>query len=304
MPSKTELAEFLDPTVPTGTLTRFGRCPFCKETVRRLGFIVWRTYNGWRVYCHKCGTSRRIKQDGVAAPSAIISAVNGIRSAFNGKDGSIYLPEDFEIGVPNIARAWLRKYGVTDEEISRNRFGYSERMNRLILPVFNGEQLVYWQGRKLDNGPGPKYISMRTKGGGKFFELFKKVPKDKSTKQDCVLVEDIVSAICVRRAGFNSIALLGSYVGDRISLRLQQLGVGRVVVWLDPDKRADSVRFARKLSGLGFNATALVTPTKDPKFFNVVQIRSHLAKGGLKYVEEVCECASAATSGRAQQEPS
>lgn len=295
MPSKTELAEFLDPTVPDGTLTRFGRCPYCKHTVGRLGFIVWRTYNGWRVYCHRCGTSRKIRQDGVAAPSALINRVNGIRSSFTNKDGSIYLPEDFEVGVPNVARTWLRKYGVTDEEISKYRFGYSDRMNRLIMPVFDGEQLVYWQGRKLDNGPGPKYISMRTKAGSKFFELFNN--KDDSA----VLVEDIVSAICVRRAGFNSVALLGSYVGDRIAARLQKRGVHKVVVWLDPDKRTESVRFARKLSGLGFKAVALVTPTKDPKFFNVAQVRRHLSKGGLHYAEEVCERADVEASGRAEQ---
>lgn len=285
MPGQAELVEFLDSTLEQGAVKRHGYCPFCRKTVKRDGFIVFRTWNGWRVYCHGCGTSRAFKQNGVASPSALISRVNGLLAASSRKVGSIYLPEDFDVEIPNIAKAWLRKYGVTDAEISRYRFGYSERMNRLILPVFNGEDLVYWQGRKLDNGPGPKYISMKTKDGGKFFELVSSVNTKEQTP--VVLVEDIVSAICVRRAGFNAIALLGSYIGDKISARLHELGVKQVCVWLDPDKRTEAVRFARKLSGLGLSAVALVTPTKDPKDYNVTQIKQHLAKGGmLPYVED------------------
>ena len=282
MSSKAELSDFLDATEPVGSVKRFNRCPYCSKPVARLGFIVFRTYNGWRVYCHRCGASQRIRQGGVASPSALISRVNAIRSAANWKPGTIYLPEDFELRIPAIAKAWLRKYGVTDAEIKQHRFGYSEYMNRLILPVFNGEELVYWQGRKLDNGPGPKYLSMKTKEGGKFFEL---VSPGCST---CVLVEDIVSAICCRRAGFNAIALLGSFIGDRISSRVHELGIKKLCVWLDPDKRGDAVRFAKKLSGIGLQAVAIVTPTKDPKDYNVSQIRGHLLKGGFKYEECVC----------------
>lgn len=284
MPSKAELSEFLDPNLAVGDIKRYSFCPYCNKPVQRDGFISWRTDSGWRHYCHRCGTSRRIRQDGVAAPSALISRVNGIRSYGKTQGKQVYLPEDFELLVPSCAKIWLRKYGVTDDEIKRYRFGYSERMNRLILPVFNGEELVYWQGRSLAPSKyAPKYLSMKTNSGSQFFNLCAKGAKE------VVLVEDIISAIVLRRAGYNAIALLGSYIGDKAISFLHKLKVKRVCVWLDPDKRKDAVAFAKRLNGLGFKAACLVTPTKDPKDYNVTQVRSHLVRGGFTYGLEAQE---------------
>ncbi len=273
--SDPRLARYLDPNLPLDTPIRFDWCPFCNKTVSSRGFIVWRTGSGWSMYCHKCGTSRRYKRDGVASPSTIISRVNGLVSVPKRKVGTAYLPEDFDTTLPGVAKQWLRKYGVTDDECKRYRFGYSERMNRLIMPVFKDGEVIYWQGRRLSgNKHEKKYISMRGTTKESFFELT-------TPGEDCaVLVEDIVSAIVVRRAGYNAVSLLGSYIGDSVATRLTAIGIKRVVVWLDPDKRKEAVRFARKLSGLGFSATCLVTPTKDPKDYSITQVRSHLSKGG------------------------
>ena len=278
-----DLSEYCDPALPLDSPQRFEWCPFCRRAVKARGFIVWRISFGWRVYCHRCGASKVVKSTGVASPSAIISRVNGLRSVVKPKSKVVYLPEDFDTTfLPFTAKAWLRKYGVTDEEIKRYRLGYSERMNRLILPVFNGGELVYWQGRRLSgNKEEPKYISMKSTSGSAFFNLCKPDAKE------VVLVEDVVSAICVRRAGFNSIALLGSYVGDRLAAHLVALKIHRVLVWLDPDKRREAVRFARRLSGMGFSATCLVTPVEDPKDYSITQIRNHLSKGGFVYEENI-----------------
>jgi hypothetical protein len=230
------------------------------------------------MYCHSCHKSVRIKQDGVASPSALISRVNGIRSPSVKKAGTMCLPADFELEIPGIAKQWLRKYGVTDEEIKRYRFGYSAWMNRLIMPVFNDGKLVYWQGRRLSgNRHEEKYISMRGATKDSFFDL--SLPNAK----EAVLVEDIVSAIVLRRAGYNAISLLGSYIGDSVSSYLTKHAISRVCIWLDPDKRKEGVRFARRLSGLGFSATCLVTPTKDPKDYSITQVRAHLSKGGFNH---------------------
>jgi len=191
----------------------------------------------------------------------------------------VYLPEDFDTSfIPSYAKAWLRKYGVTDDEIKRYRFGYSERMNRLIMPVFNNGELVYWQGRRLSgNKEEPKYISMKSTAGSAFFDL------SSPNAKEVVLVEDVVSAIVLRRSGFNAVALLGSYIGDKVATYLTGHGLSRICVWLDPDKRGEAVRFSRRLSGVGFSATCLVTPTKDPKDYSITQVRNHLSKGGFQH---------------------
>lgn len=274
-----DLSVYCDPALPLDSPCRHDFCPFCRRLVKSRGFIVWRISHGWRMYCHRCGASRVIKHVGVASPSTLISRVNGLLSAVKPKSRVMYLPEDFDTSyLPFTAKAWLRKYGVTDDEIKRYRFGYSERMNRLIMPVFNGGELVYWQGRRLSgNKEEPKYISMKSTAGSAFFNL----ATEGAT--DVVIVEDVVSAVVLRRAGYNAIALLGSYIGDRVAGYLSTLQYQSVVVWLDPDKRKESVKFARMLSGLGFSATCLVTPTKDPKDYSITQVRNHLSKGGFQH---------------------
>lgn len=281
-----DLSDYCDTSAPLDSPQRHDFCPFCKRLVKARGFIVWRISHGWRMYCHRCGASRVIKREGVASPSTLISRVNGLLSAVKPKSRVVYLPEDFDTSyLPFTAKAWLRKYGITDDEIKRYRFGYSERMNRLIMPVFNGAssanddgELVYWQGRRLSgNKDEPKYISMKSTAGSAFFNLAAK------GATDVVVVEDVVSAVVLRRAGYNAIALLGSYIGDRVAGYLSTFQYRSVVVWLDPDKRKESVKFARMLSGLGFSATCLVTPTKDPKDYSITQIRNHLSKGGFHH---------------------
>lgn len=277
----TYVAEYCDISLPLDTATRHSWCPFCHKDVSARGFIVWRTHTGWSMFCHKCGVSRRFRQDGVASPSALISRVNGIRSPLATKGGTICLPADFVLDLPGVAKQWLRKYGVTDEEARRYRFGYSEYMNRLIMPVFNAGELVYWQGRRLSgNKHEQKYISMRGAKKNTFFNL--SAPDAK----EAVLVEDIVSAIVLRRSGYNAVALLGSYIGGATASYLQSIDCRRVCIWLDPDKRREAVKFARSLSGLGFSATCLVTPTKDPKDYSITQVRAHLSKGGFNYAAE------------------
>lgn len=274
-----DLSDYCDTSAPLDSPQRHDFCPFCKRLVKARGFIVWRISHGWRMYCHRCGASRVIKKEGVASPSTLISRVNGLLSAVKPKSRVVYLPEDFDTSyLPFTAKTWLRKYGVTDDEIKRYRFGYSERMNRLVMPVFNGGELVYWQGRRLSgNKDEPKYLSMKSTTGYAFFELVTK------GATDVVLVEDVVSAVVLRRAGYDCIALLGSFVGDKVFKRLQELELQNICVWLDPDKRAEATRFARRMSGLGFSATCLVTPTKDPKDYSITQIRNHLSKGGFHH---------------------
>lgn len=277
-----DLSEYTRTDVDYNTAVRYGWCPFCEHTVGREGFIVWRQHWGWRMYCHRCHTSKRVFKRGVAAPSALINAVNGLRINPNKKDRVVYLPDDFEQYTPNSAKRWLRKYGVTDEEISKYRFGYSANMNRLIMPVFNStDGLVFWQGRKLNTqDPGPKYISMKATRDNIWFDCVN--PKDTSV----VLVEDILSALAVKRAGFSSIALLGSHIGTKIAKLLQDKNIKTVCVWLDPDKRTESIKFSKRLASLGFTATSCVLPDKDPKEYNPTQVKQLLLQGGFKYEDK------------------
>jgi len=164
---------------------------------------------------------------------------------------------------------WLYKYGITDQDIKRYRFGFSEWYDRLIMPVFNDGKLVYWQGRNLGKSTkdSPKYTNVKSNRSSVYFQLLTYPGKP------VVLVEDILSAIRVNNAGYNSVALLGTNIGTYLVKELQQLRPTLVLVWLDPDKRLDCVKYACRLTALGVPTQPVITCDRDPKEYSQQEIK-------------------------------
>lgn len=190
----------------------------------------------------------------------------------------VSLPFDFTLNnVPAVGLAWLQRYHVTEEERKRFSIGYSPRLDRLILPVFRGEELIFYQGRYLGHKAGqPKYLSISKKADNVWFEI----RQQDSANTPLVIVEDILSAIAVARAGFCAVALLGSYLKEGLILHLLQKGFRDdgvpVFVWLDPDKKSEAVRFARRLSSFGVNASSVLHADEDPKVYTPEEIRGFI----------------------------
>lgn len=262
--------EYLDSSLQVGERRRYEYCPFCEQTVRGKGFVVTRTRHGYFAYCFRCHEHTTTRKGGLS-PLQVRNLLTQSHTERTVSTEVVALPDDFTSEIPNIGLLWLRTYGVTDEEIHRHNFGFSPRLNRLILPVYSNGELMYWQGRKLDvnDTASPKYLNLRANRQGTFFCIF---DKDEETT---ILVEDILSAIAVARAGFKSVALLGSFVGPDL---FPVLPTKCVRVWLDPDKRKDAVKFAAKLRANGFQSSAVVLPTKDPKEYSPEEIQEILRR--------------------------
>lgn len=88
-----------------------------------------------------------------------------------------------------------------------------------------------------------------------------------------VLVEDIVSAIKVSQVEQCS-PLFGSVITMKRLVRLQPF-YDTLIIWLDYDKRKESIKFAEKARLLGFNVYNVVTE-KDPKDYNYKDITNYL----------------------------
>ncbi len=261
------LESYFDSSMEIGERKRYDYCPFCQQKVRGKGFVVTRTRKGFFAYCFRCH-ERAVHNRSKLTFRQIKNLLNEQKEDVNKEYNYdvVVLPYDFTPTIPDIGLLWLRTYNITDEEIRRYNLGFSPSLNRLILPVYLDGELVYWQGRKLDASDmhSPKYLNIRAKRSGVYFCVF-----DKS--ESTVLVEDILSAIAVARAGFNAIALLGSYVGDDIYPAIK---TEKAYVWLDPDKRSDCVKFAAKLRAHGVVCSPIVLPTKDPKEYTPQEIQS------------------------------
>lgn len=266
------LEQYLDTRMSVGQRIRYDFCPFCGEKVRGKGFVVTRTKNGFFMWCFKCHNHKHITRDGIS--------LSGIRRYLKARENShktaevqnlehnvVTLPSDFTTDIPVAGRLWLAKGGVTEAEIQKYRFGYSPSLDRVILPVWGDEGLLYWQGRALTQTDGvPKYINVTSKRKSVYFVV-------NMNSDTTVLVEDILSALAVARAGANSLALLGSSVSAGVQ---EFIKTNKVRVWLDPDKRKECIRYAKMLSAYGLKASPVVLTTKDPKEYTTKEIQSIL----------------------------
>jgi hypothetical protein len=252
----------------------------CNDSRGRL--YVRRTPYGYYYFCHNCGYKGRSRSDELT-PQETIKAVERLQENQVVAPNEIKLPDDFITDIPDRGLAWLYKYGITDGEIGRFGFGFSRTLNRLILPVFRDQDLIYWQGRALDPEQKPKYINIRAGGKGVFFQ------SDFLTSSICsgmlaggrvgredhlvCIVEDILSAIKVGRVT-NAIALLGSYIPDSLSRILDSYD--RVFVWLDSDKRKEAIKYSQRIQVLTGKQTKVIYTEKDPKEYTDNEIRQVL----------------------------
>jgi hypothetical protein len=117
--------------------------------------------------------------------------------------------------------------------------------NRLILPVYEGQKMVYWQARSLTDAK-PKYInpprSECPAGKSQFvFNL------DTAANYEEVLIcEGIFSAIS---CGPAAVAIFGKELSDAQTCKIIKKRVRKVVIVLDPGEEEASRKIARKLQG-------------------------------------------------------
>ena len=186
------------------------------------------------------------------------------------------LPSDFDYGLPAVPLAWLRKYGITDQEIAQQRMGWSDARQLLVFPVFdNYGALCFCQSRYFGaNESHPKYL---TSGSSeKIFNIMDRQGRhyvsgvSDGFLNTLVLVEDHISAIRVSRS-FPAMPLYGSEIST-YRLRVISDRVTRLVIWLDRDKLKNAVK-ARYKALAYFNQVSVVVADKDPKEYNDDDIR-------------------------------
>lgn len=149
---------------------------------------------------------------------------------------------------------------------------WSDSREYLIFPFFGEtrDELVAWQGRYFgERTTHPKWFS---KGDLQDVVSLHDVL---GRKGEClVLVEDIISAIRVGNSAA-SVCIFGSYVDSARLLHLRIFTSGSIVLWLDPDKRKESIKFAKLAHSLGFESRIVLTD-RDPKEYTDEEIQEIL----------------------------
>lgn len=175
---------------------------------------------------------------------------------------------------PSSARVWVLKSGLSPELATDTfGFGWADRSKRVIIPALhNLKPTGGWTGRAVD-GRKPKYLLPAGSVGTSWIHL-------RGSGETCAVVEDVLSAIKVYRAGYSALAVFGTSVGPTQALLLADQT--DVVGWFDADAAGTKGYAAlRKALGPYGVETRRVSSDRDPKYHNNDQIRQLI--GGIAY---------------------
>lgn len=165
--------------------------------------------------------------------------------------------------------AWLKKYGITDDEILKHKVGWSVKRMLLVFPVYEQGQMVLWQGRNFDNGP--KYLT----GGLKNDILYLVGQKN---KRSIIMTEDLVSAIKVGRE-YQAAPLWGTNMSigliRKVASQFDTMGI-----WLDRGALKEAVRIALRSSQ--YIPTFIVDSGLDPKEYSSEYIHEFVENASYK----------------------
>lgn len=178
------------------------------------------------------------------------------------------LPRDFTPVIPTHHATWLFKAGISTEQYTRCGIGWSEYHSRIILPIYDGDRLVYWQGRAVLAGQLPKYINPPGCKQGVLYHF-----GDHRDRSRLIVTEDILSCIRVGKH-LPSVSILGTSTSDEQAGYLCQFDL--VEYWLDPDEAgiAGSKKGASKMALA--TKSNILTSHKDPKNLSDRVLRSIL----------------------------
>jgi len=172
------------------------------------------------------------------------------------------MPDDIEpLTSHHAGWHWLRQYL---EVIPKNLL-WSTSHQWLIFPYIEKGKLFAWQARQF-SGTGAKWLTF----GSVIDTLY--ILGDQQTTP--FLVEDIVSAIKIKQAGGTAIPLFGCTIGLKRSQKLSER-FNLVSLWLDPDKRKETILEAHKAFKLGLHMKVMLSDA-DPKEHTMEYLREQI----------------------------
>lgn len=248
-----------------GSSKRFKCVIGCTEDRQYLAMKVTHDAEGYRAYCFRCGKAKRHRHG--------LRSINQLQLQ---KDTQSFLrttnlPFDFTTKIPEEYALWLYKAGIYKDTYKRYNIGWSEGMQRVVLPVYSNEELVYVQARSVIQGHEPKYLNKTA--SNKETVLFESLESKYLLGDYVVITEDILSAI---RTGvyLRSFSTLGTKITDAVAYILSKY---KCIIWYDNDNAGieGGIKVRKKLISLGTDVQ-IYRGTKDPKHYTNEELQEIL----------------------------
>jgi hypothetical protein len=240
--------------------------------------IVENKSDGWSAYCHRCSPDYGNGWIPKPKPSLHerLALLAGVTHADDAARLRPTLPRPQEHSTqawPLFAKVWLYKAGLSNADIAKLGIYWCPAMQRVVLPVTEKGQVIYWQARGFDEDR-PKYINPQVDR--------RRIVSQHGSGSTLVLTEDILSAWKVGRHT-EAWSIMGTKLQDLALSRI--VGQGRpVLVWLDPDWNAPPLKRAgpramskivAQLRQYGVDAKRIISRA-DPKLLTPEEIHEHL----------------------------
>ena len=258
-------------------------CPSCGEGTDTNAAIVNHNAKYYSIHCYACDYND-FDSKGVLS-LAERQRINELNEEALSIVHKLELPKDITYEPEHFsreARLWLFKGGLTPSVWRQYSIGYSARLQRVILPVFDKDnKLIWFQCRAVLTGQKPKYIQPTGNRSNVYFSA-----GDTGTNGRVVIVEDIMSAIRVYNAISSTststnadnttvISLLGTKITSGQAAHVGSFE--QCTTWLDGDKAGKRGSYdIRRTVGLLTECDNIRTE-EDPKCYSNRQIQEILA---------------------------
>jgi DNA primase len=249
----------------------FYSCPFHEDETGHLGVDTRRGI----YHCFKCNASGKISSDGITLDQfkeKVERALLGSKEVQK-EVSKIELPREY---IPITSKAglpyrYLINRRITDEMIHKYRLGYcSEGFfgERILIPIYDGDELVYFLGRTYTNRE-PKYLNAPVDKGRNIFKTF----EDKVDK--VIICEGVFDSISVGRV-FPSISILGKVLNGIEQIMSIVKSTKEAYILLDSDAAKDSFIMYAALNMYIPTKVMFLEGKKDPGEMTVEELRKIL----------------------------
>lgn len=242
---------------------------------------IFRNSKGYGWHCFRCGDSGFKKiQPTMAEIRARQAATHAIQ-----QNPTRSIP-DLSSELPGHAVAFLALRGISPTQV-QDFCGWSEQLQRLVFRLWWEDDEGWLMRDTSVPRPRPKYIqATRFPYCTPCFDKHGMCMPYRDTMQRperLVVTEDILSAHKVSRAGYYTMAVIGTWASPGVLSRIAQLlrpHSGRVTLWLDPDRAGEkgSATFKRSLTLMGISTNVIRHGNKDPKCYDIKRIQTVLGE--------------------------
>lgn len=224
------------------------RCPVCPSSD---AFFRYKDGHG---HCYSCG----YHDFGTKTISSMKMKLNTLDVVDGLKEVKT---SDYSFDLPEKAKKWLKRYGISDKEIIKYGYMWNEKKKTLAFPLKTRDNKVFATNERYfgeETSKHPKYLTRGNKARCPMY--FGKYPPE-----TLVFVEDIVSAIKIGRGLCTATPLLGTTIPLQWINEISTLNCKKIL-WLDPNKKQSTVEQLQRFSQ--YFEISGVFSDKDPKDYD------------------------------------